>query len=48
MTAKLVLKALYKYIAGLVVAGALIFVSAGSLNYFNGWIFMGLSLSPKE
>lgn len=48
MTAKLVLKALCKYIAGLVVAGALIFVPAGSLNYFNGWLFLGLSLLQKE
>lgn len=42
MTVKLILKALCKYIAGLVVAGALIFVPAGALNYFNGWLFMGL------
>lgn len=46
MTAKLVLKALYKYIAGLVVAGALIFVPAGALNYFNGWLFIGLLFVP--
>ena len=46
MTAKLILKALCKYIAGLVVAGALIFVPAGALNYFNGWLFMGLLFVP--
>ncbi|MCQ2595654.1 MAG: hypothetical protein MJ196_10375 [Treponemataceae bacterium] len=46
MTAKLVLKALCKYIAGLVVAGALIFIPAGSLAFFNGWLFMGLLFVP--
>lgn len=46
MTVKLILKALCKYIAGLVVAGALIFVPAGALNYFNGWLFMGLLFVP--
>ena len=46
MTLKLILKALCKYIAGLVVAGALIFVPAGALNYFNGWLFMGLLFVP--
>jgi len=46
MTGKLILKALCKYIAGLVVAGALIFVPAGALNYFNGWLFMGLLFVP--
>ena len=46
MTVKLILKALCKYIAGLVVAGALIFVPAGSFNFFNGWLFMALLFVP--
>ncbi len=46
MTKKLLLRALVKYLAGIVVAGALIFIPAGSLNFFNGWLFMGLLFVP--
>lgn len=46
MKGKLILKALCKYIGGVVVAGALIFVPAGSLKFFNGWLFMGLLFIP--
>lgn len=46
MTKKLLLRALVKYLAGIVVAGALIFIPAGSLKFFNGWLFMGLLFVP--
>lgn len=46
MTAKLMFRALLKYLAGLIVAGALIFIPAGTLSFFNGWLFMGLLFVP--
>lgn len=46
MKGKLLLKALCKYIAGVLLAGALIFIPAGSLKFFNGWLFMGLLFIP--
>ncbi len=46
MSAKLMFRALFKYLAGLIVAGALIFIPAGTLSFFNGWLFMGLLFVP--
>lgn len=46
MTKKLLLRALVKYLAGIMFAGALIFIPAGSLKFFNGWLFMGLLFVP--
>lgn len=43
---KLILGALIKYIMGLVLVGALIFVPAGGFTYSNGWLFMGLLFIP--
>lgn len=46
MKIKLVLKALWKYIAGIVVAGVLIFIPAGSIKFFNGCLFMRVLFIP--
>ncbi len=43
---KLILNALIKYIAGLVLIGVLTFLPAGSLGYMNGWLFIGLLYVP--
>ena len=38
--------AIVKYIAGVILVGLLIFVPAGSLEWRNGWLFMGLLFVP--
>lgn len=46
MTIKLFVQAITKYILGIVLVGLLIFLPAGSLSYFNGWLLMGLLFIP--
>lgn len=43
---KLIISALTKYIAGLLMVGLMLFLPAGTLNYFNGWLFIGLLFVP--
>lgn len=43
---KLAIKALIKYIVGLVLVGVLVFLPAGGFDYVNGWIFIGLLFVP--
>ena len=43
---KLLISALTKYIAGLVLFGALIFVPAGTLSWSHGWLMMGILFIP--
>ena len=43
---KLLISALTKYIAGVVLFGALIFAPAGTLNWMNGWLMMGILFIP--
>lgn len=43
---KLLTEALMKFIFGLLVVGLLIFLSAGTLNYPYGWLFLGLLFIP--
>ena len=43
---KLLLSALTKYIMGLLLVGALLFVPAGTLDFVNGWLFIGLLFVP--
>ena len=43
---KLLKQAIIKYIAGIILVGLLVFVPAGSLRYFEGWLFMGLLFIP--
>ena len=43
---KLLINALVKFIFGAVLVGALIFIPAGSMDFFGGWLFMGLLFIP--
>ena len=46
MTVKLFIQALAKFLLGVVLVGLLIFLPAGSLTYFNGWLFMAILFIP--
>lgn len=46
MDGKLFSQALGKFIIGLIIIGLLLFIPAGTLNYFNGWLFMALLFIP--
>lgn len=43
---KLAFGALTKFLAGLFLVGALLFLPAGSFGYVNGWLFLGLLFIP--
>lgn len=43
---KLLLSALIKFITGLLLVGAMLFLPAGTLKYANGWMFIGLLFIP--
>lgn len=43
---KLFLQALIKYVFGVLIVGILLFIPAGTINYWNGWLFMGLLFIP--
>ena len=46
MNIYLFLKAITKYILGVILVGVLLFVPAGSFNYWNAWLFMALLFIP--
>ena len=46
MNKDLFLKAIYKYILGLLLVGILIFIPAGTFNYWNAWLLMGILFIP--
>ena len=46
MNKKLFFEAILKFILGVILIGLLLFVPAGTLNYSNGWLFMGLLFIP--
>lgn len=46
MTAKLFIQAILKFVLGIVLVGLLVFLPAGTLNFTNGWIFMGILFIP--
>ena len=46
MSMKLFLEAITKFLLGVVLVGLLIFLPAGTLNYFQGWLFMGILFVP--
>ena len=46
MNMKLFFQAITKFILGVVLVGALIFIPANTLNYWNGWLFMGVLFIP--
>lgn len=43
---KLLISALTKYIAGVVLFGTLLFLPAGTLHWLNGWLMMGILFVP--
>ena len=46
VTKKLFLEAIMKFLLGIVLVGLLVFLPAGTLHYFNGWLFMGVLFIP--
>lgn len=46
MTVKLFFEAIAKFLLGVVLVGVLIFLPAGTLLYWNGWLFMGILFVP--
>lgn len=46
MNKKLFFQAIIKFILGILVIGLLLFIPANTINYWNGWLFMGLLFIP--
>ena len=46
MDIKLFFKAITRYILGIVIVGALLFIPANTFEYWNAWLFMGILFIP--
>jgi protein-S-isoprenylcysteine O-methyltransferase Ste14 len=46
MNAKLFIEAIAKFTLGVILVGMLIFLPAGSIEYWNGWLFIGVLFIP--
>ena len=46
MTKELFFQAILKFIAGVILIGLLIFIPAGTVEFWNGWLFMGILFIP--
>ena len=46
MDIKLFFQAIIKYLSGLLIVSLLLFIPAGSFEYWNGWLFIGLLFIP--
>ena len=46
MDIKLFFQAITKFILGVLIIGLLIFIPANTINYWNGWLFMGILFIP--
>ncbi len=46
MDIKLFFQAIIKFILGVLIIGLLLFVPANTIDYWNGWLFMGLLFVP--
>lgn len=46
MTRNLFLQAMGKFLAGVILVGVLIFLPAGTLAFWNGWLLMGILFGP--
>ncbi len=46
MTTKLFFQAIIKFLLGVVLLGALLFVPAGTLHFWQAWLFLGLLFVP--
>lgn len=43
---KLMMQALTKFLAGVLLVGLLLFAPAGDIGWWNGWLFMGILFGP--
>lgn len=46
MSKKLFLQAIIKFVFGVLLVGLLVFLPAGTLRFFQGWLFMGILFIP--
>ena len=46
MSKKIFLQAIVKFVFGILLVGLLVFLPAGTLHFFNGWLFMGILFIP--
>ena len=46
MTKELFIQAVLKFVFGIILVGLLVFLPAGTLMFFNGWLFMGALFVP--
>ena len=46
MSNKLFMQAIIKFLVGVVLVALLIFLPAGTFDYWNGWLFMGILFIP--
>ena len=46
MNKKLYIEAITKFVFGVILVGLLIFIPAGTLNYFNGWLLITILFVP--
>lgn len=46
MTTKLFFQAIAKYFAGVIIVGLLLFLPAGTFNYWQAWLFIGILFLP--
>ena len=46
MNIKLFFEAIIKFLLGVLIVGLLLFISANTINYWNGWLFMRLLFIP--
>ena len=46
MNLKLFLKAITRYLFGVILVGILLFIPAGTIHYWNAWYFMGILFIP--
>jgi len=46
MNKKLFFEAIIKFVLGVIIVGLLLFLSAGTLKFWNAWLFMGILFIP--
>ncbi len=46
MTKELFIQAISKFILGAILISLLVFVPAGTISFWNGWLFMGILFVP--
>ena len=46
MSKELFIKAIARYLMGIIIVGLLLFIPAGTIKYWNAWLLMGLLFIP--